>query len=488
VCLFLCFAIACGYSAVAEMLEIEVVDPNPALLLSEGKVIAANTVEAVDRLSSDLSRRSGVVADGVSSLLLRVRASNEVMFSVSPRLGTLRDLSEGAEDARWLTIAPRSASDGTSWAFVLYTAPDYLPGAAARRTSVISAHEGVRFGSTSLRLENPPVLLVHGLWSDSSTWDGLKDFLIRRGFPICEDVACTVNYGAIQPAPSFDPLADTPESQFAINHLIEATANILNTLRQEGIAATQVDVVAHSLGGLIARSRVVLPDPERAYRRRENFQRGDFHKLITIGTPHRGTPVADFLVANRAERSSLFGGTTLEEYLATMGYPVGAAIEQMQTFSPALMNLGATMGVPSHAIVGVAPANSHTERLLNSLPRALGFFFTLDDMLGGNGRHDTLVPRSSQAGGLSGAAVTFARGAVHADIDGRDIGETEARLIWRRVAQLLRAPAQSRSFSNFTALETNAVPLSSALPSARVAPILNIDTQGAGFYFPAANN
>jgi len=475
-CLLLFFAIIRVYSAVSETFQIEVIDPNPALLSSDGKVIAADTAEAVDRLSGDHPLRIGVAADDATQLVLRVRASNAVTFSVSPGFGTLRDLSEGSNAVRSLTVAPRNASDGTGWAFALYTPPDALPGTAARPSLTISVREGSRAGSVSLRLESPPVLLVHGLWSDYSTWNGLKDFLAHRGFRICEEPSCIVNYGPTQPAPPFDPLAQELEDQFAINHLIAATTNALNSIRQEGIAATQVDVVAHSLGGLIARARVALPDSARAYRRRENFQRGDFHKLITIGTPHRGTAVADFLVANRGVRSFLFGGATLEEYLAGLGYPLGPAVEQMQTFSPALVNLGATTDVPSHAVVGIALASSRTERMLNSLPGALGSLYTVDDLLGGNGRHDTLVPRHSQTGGLPRTAVTLARAVVHAELDARDVGETDARFIWRRVAQLLRAPSHSKWFAEFTALETNA------------AMIPNIDTQSARFYFPAANN
>jgi pimeloyl-ACP methyl ester carboxylesterase len=239
--------------------------------------------------------------------------------------------------------------------------------------------------------------------------------------------------------------------------LITATTNVLNAVRRDGIAAAQVDVVAHSLGGLIARSRAALRDAERAYLRPENFQRGDFHKLISVGTPHRGTPVADFLISNRCVRSSFFQGRTLEEYFASIGRPFGRAIEELRTVSPAITNVGATTGIRSHAIVGIAPGKSPTEGLLSSLPRALGYSLTLDDLLGGNRNHDTIVPRSSQAGGLPRSAVTLARGTVHADVDVRDTGETESRFIRRRIAQLLRAPAASKIFGNFTALETNAV-------------------------------
>ena len=440
-------------------LTLEIIDPNPDLISAEGSIIPADTMEAIDRLAGIHPMRIGVVADGASQLLLRARTSNAVTFSISPRFGGLRDMNDNTAGVSAINVEPRMSSDGTWWVFAIYTAPDAVPGRRVHRMFMVTARDGMQSGSISLQLAAPPVLLVHGLWSSSSAWAGLSDLLRRDGFLICQGVDCTVNYGAVQPAPSFDPFATEPENQFAVNQLIAATTNVLNAVRQKGIAAARVDVVAHSLGGLIARSRVVLPDADRAYRRPDNFQCGDFHKLITVGTPHRGTPAADFLLSNRCARASAFGGTTLEGYLASSGRPFGQAIAEMRTVSPAITNLGATLGVAAHAIVGLAPGNSGTEGLLNALPRVLGYSITLDELLGGDRQHDTLVPRSSQTGGLPRTAVTLARNTVHTDIDARDRSETESRFIWRRIAQLLRTPAESKLFGNFTALETNAVPV-----------------------------
>jgi pimeloyl-ACP methyl ester carboxylesterase len=445
---FFCLAL-CGTHLAAAELAIGVVDPNPALLTESGAIISADTAPAVDLLAANFPSRTGIASDGVSLLLLRVRSSNAVTFALSPRVGILRGL-DGATNGMALTVQPRNATDGTAWTFALYAAPDDLPGARVRREVMISARSSSDAGVARITVENPPVLLVHGLWSDDSAWNGLRQFLIRHGSRICEESNCIVNYGATQPAPSFDPFTLDAESQFAINNLIRAVTNTLATLRRDGVAVAQVDVVAHSLGGLLARARVALPDAEHAYRRRDNFQRGDFHKLVTIGTPHRGTPAAGVLAGNRDAPLPLLGGATLGEYLASSGRPIGPAIFQMQPSSAALTNLGVTVGVPSHAVIGLAPAISRTEKLLDGLLRALEIPDTLDDLLGGNKQHDTIVPRDSQAGGLSGSAITLARGTVHTDVDSRDTSETESRRIWNRVAQLLRAPPQSSSFGNFT--------------------------------------
>ena len=58
------------------------------------------------------------------------------------------------------------------------------------------------------------------------------------------------------------------------------------------VAAIQFDVVAHSMGGDIVRTMPLI----KSYLRRKSFGQGIVHKLITIDTPHLGSPVATRLV------------------------------------------------------------------------------------------------------------------------------------------------------------------------------------------------
>ena len=55
------------------------------------------------------------------------------------------------------------------------------------------------------------------------------------------------------------------------------------------IAATQADVIGHSMGGVLSRVYVSQPD----YRRPENFGKGDIHRLITICSPHFGSELGE---------------------------------------------------------------------------------------------------------------------------------------------------------------------------------------------------
>lgn len=61
------------------------------------------------------------------------------------------------------------------------------------------------------------------------------------------------------------------------------------------IAATQVDMIGYSMGGLIIRGFAQQSD----FLNQSNFMKGYIHRLITIGTPHFGAHLAGILYENK---------------------------------------------------------------------------------------------------------------------------------------------------------------------------------------------
>jgi triacylglycerol esterase/lipase EstA (alpha/beta hydrolase family) len=105
-----------------------------------------------------------------------------------------------------------------------------------------------------------PVLLLHGLLCNAGVWHPLKKYLAAR------------NIGPVYALSYGPPLA-------SIESFAEQTAAKIDAI----LAATharQVVVVAHSMGGLVA----------RAYLRR--WGGAKVSRVITIGSPHRGSVLA----------------------------------------------------------------------------------------------------------------------------------------------------------------------------------------------------
>ena len=106
-----------------------------------------------------------------------------------------------------------------------------------------------------------PVLMLHGYAGNGGFWSRLSGLLRRAGIS---------HY-----APDLEPpLADIddllPQVELAITELC----------RRSG--ARQVVIVAHSMGGLVARAYLRRHGPDRVAR------------VITLGTPHHGTGLASF--------------------------------------------------------------------------------------------------------------------------------------------------------------------------------------------------
>ena len=129
-----------------------------------------------------------------------------------------------------------------------------------------------------------PVLLLHGVMCNAGVWHPLKRHLAARGIgPLY-----ALSYGP--PLASIEAFAEQAAAK--IDAIIAATG------------AAQVVIVAHSMGGLVA----------RAYVRR--WGGAKVRRLITIGTPHRGSMLA-------------------------RGLP-GRSLSQMRPDSPWLAGLGAS--------------------------------------------------------------------------------------------------------------------------------------------------
>lgn len=140
-------------------------------------------------------------------------------------------------------------------------------------------------GTTALPvgpLERPPVVLLHGFIDNRSVFVLLRRSLARHGWQHLESL-------------NYSPLTRD----------IRTAAELLGRHVEEICARTghrEIDIVGHSLGGLIARYYVQRLGGDQRVR-----------TLVTLGTPHGGTAVAPLAGALPIVRQMRSGSAPIEE-------------------------------------------------------------------------------------------------------------------------------------------------------------------------------
>ena len=171
--------------------------------------------------------------------------------------------------------------------------------------------------------EHPrPVVLIHGTKMDSTTWTVLAPQLIEQGYCVFAP-----NYGAVgllfEPGKVVWGSGDIPESAREVGGFID------EVLAATG--ASQVDVVGHSQGGIVARQYMKFDGGTDS----ADPSRNKVHSLVTLGATNHGTT---------------FGGLQeLAKLVTSLGLPGDAitpltwnmAGAQQLVGSPVLVNLNA---------------------------------------------------------------------------------------------------------------------------------------------------
>jgi triacylglycerol esterase/lipase EstA (alpha/beta hydrolase family) len=131
----------------------------------------------------------------------------------------------------------------------------------------------------------PPVLLVHGWGCNSGYWVHLLPRLDAAG----------ISHARLDLEPMLGSIDD-------YQPMVDAAVNTL--CRDSG--ASQVIVIAHSMGGLVARNYLRAKGTDRIAR------------IITLGTPHHGTELARFGPGRNAYQMRFDGDGAAGSWLAAL--------------------------------------------------------------------------------------------------------------------------------------------------------------------------
>jgi pimeloyl-ACP methyl ester carboxylesterase len=200
------------------------------------------------------------------------------------------------------TLRIKAAADGGGWEYVgkaIYWAPSKfseLDCASVTRTvplTVLGYTEGGSLiGETrvGLNIVRPPAILVHGWASNEDIFDNLEARMRQRAFD-----------------PALVTRADyrkTACDDFRSNsHVIaQQTDRALQNAASKRVAAAAVDVVAHSLGGILAYAH---SNDGGFVRYSEPEGRHEIHSLVALDTPWLGSDWANNSVARSLARLAL---------------------------------------------------------------------------------------------------------------------------------------------------------------------------------------
>ncbi len=231
-------------------------------------------------------RVDGETIDG-NRVRIRARVTNYASETKFPKLN-FRELRADLElpgSETTISIAPGESReieyiwDTSGWAWEIGAIP-----ASERRVKVELTEPTVpkkeKIGD--ILIMPRPVILVHGLWADHTAWNGYDQFLKQAhssswsSYPVGADpsngVMRTGEKGKSTPSNSIGQNAD------ALNKQIRFVRKEKN--------AWQVDIVAHSMGGLISRYYIqnimdIIPNGKPTVSR-----------LVMLGTPNEGSPCA----------------------------------------------------------------------------------------------------------------------------------------------------------------------------------------------------
>ncbi len=169
----------------------------------------------------------------------------------------------------------------------------------------------------------PPVVLVHGIWGNRAslqfyensleTYNPWKVYLsasgINRGI---RSIKYTNNI-------AFDSLDAMGGPNTLKKTITGATWARLDTLHFVG---GRVDVVAHSMGGLVARALAgqELQELKDYPASRRDRRQGSIHQIITLDTPEKGSALATFLLDNKDAT-----------YQNMDGFPIGTLVRTVWT-------------------------------------------------------------------------------------------------------------------------------------------------------------
>jgi hypothetical protein len=285
---------------------IAAVNPYQLKVPSQADIDLATALGSVPDTAIAAAQASALAADGVSAfiVLLQTSSQSSVTFSVTGGASLLK------YDPVFLQTAPKAgahkiavaASAGVTINGLTYI-PVLVQGALSgapnyKSPIVVTAVQDGNVLATAVNLVPPPLVAVHGLWGGQSTFASFVKYIskVAPWSSQTNEITSICYSKAIGFNQLYDPLSVSgdPCEVTATSALSTAITSLLANDTQQGVVASRVDLVVHSMGGLAARFYSSQP----GFRSVGNRNWGQFNHVITLDTPELGSALAPFLLSN----------------------------------------------------------------------------------------------------------------------------------------------------------------------------------------------
>jgi len=385
--------------------------------------------------SGDFRIVEGIAADGAAKIVIRVRNNSAKNFTAKFTLETsqcasgttgnpLEDgtLSMGFDSTAGVassTLEMQSVNTGSGQvAWAVYNAPlDFVrngtdDSAARSRTIRIAVTAGERLYFVELKIFRPPVVFIHGVWSNAAMWNVFPPLGTPDGTSNSRFSVFRIDYKKFNNQSLQTIIARKDDNgNIVAGALLDMEQILEQYRRQEHIAAIRADIIVHSLGGLVSRGMPLL-EPSR-YFSEQTFGKGRIHKLITMDSPHKGSEYCNFLTnsywaadkEDREQMDAFLAEHILNDPTAPQNPISGGAVSDVNLDSKFLMMLNNSSEVmkqsPTHTIVGWSSPEQIFKN--NLLVEAISWFVigqgrkTFQDIFGAQ-EHDLIVGEQSQMG------------------------------------------------------------------------------------------
>lgn len=146
--------------------------------------------------------------------------------------------------------------------------------------------EGGNSETAKIKILPKPVVMVHGLWSNAAAWAEYPTYLREahsfawQGFAVGADP----QHGKME-------TGNEPGNYRPTNTIYQNARELEKQIKftRESLNAWHIDIVAHSMGGLISRQYI------NSFMQYEWDKRPTVTHLVLLGTPNQGSPCADIV-------------------------------------------------------------------------------------------------------------------------------------------------------------------------------------------------